>query len=80
MNKNPFASIVTAIVIAGFPISLAAQEKPEFNQTDNVPPAVVSEQELNIMEPIPLETTAPAQVIVQTEEKFLSEMKVYPAF
>lgn len=80
MNKNPFASIVTAVAIAGFTHSLAAQEKPEVNQTNNDPPAAVSEQELIIMEPVPLETIAPAQVIVQTEEKFLSEMKVYPAF
>ncbi|HEY5683200.1 MAG TPA: hypothetical protein VIR61_05940 [Sulfuricaulis sp.] len=80
MNKNPFASIVTAVVIAGFPHSLAAQEKPEVNQTENVSPAVVSEQELIIRETVVLETTVPAQVIVQTEEKFLSKMKVYPAF
>lgn len=79
MSKNPFAIIVTAVAVAGFTNSLPAQEKPEVNQTDNVPPAVVSEKELNV-EPLPLETAAPAQVIVQTEEKFLSEMKVYPAF
>lgn len=79
MNMNRFAAIVTAVAIAGFTHSLAAKEKPEVSQTDNVPPAVVSEQEL-IVEPIPPETAAPTQVIVQTEEKFLSEMKVYPAF
>ncbi|MDH3311123.1 MAG: hypothetical protein OEM95_10680 [Gammaproteobacteria bacterium] len=80
MNMNPFATIVTAVAIASFTHSLAAQEKPEVNQADINPPAVVSEQEIINIEPVPLETTAPTQVFVQTEEKFLSEMKVYPAF
>ncbi|MCR4302589.1 MAG: hypothetical protein NUV51_13390 [Sulfuricaulis sp.] len=79
MNMNQFSGIVSAVAIAGFTHSLAAQEKPEVNQTDNAPPAAVSEQEL-MVQPIPPVSTAPAQVIVQTEEKFLSEMKVYPAF
>ena len=76
---SQLATIVTAVAIAGFAHSLAAQEKSEVNQIDNVPSAVVSEQEL-MVGPTPQETTVPPQVIVQTEEKFLSEMKVYPAF
>jgi hypothetical protein len=79
MHMSQFANIVSAVAIVGFTHSLAAQEKPDVDQTDNVPTAVVSEQEL-IVETVLPETTAPARVVVQTEEKFLSEMKVYPAF
>ena len=79
MNRNSFATLVTAIAIAGFTHSLAAQEKPEVHQADNVPAEVVTGKEL-LAESVPLEITAPAPVIVQAEEKFLSEMKIYPAF
>lgn len=79
MKLDRITAIIAAVTIAGFAHSLAAQEKPDVNQTDNVSPPVISEQEF-IVEPALEENNAPAQVMVQTEDRFLSEMKVYPSF
>jgi hypothetical protein len=79
MKLDRIAAIIAAVTIAGFTHSLAAQEKPDVSQAGNVSPPVVSEPEF-IVEPALEENNAPAQVMVQTEDRFLSEMKVYPSF
>jgi len=79
MNLHRRIAILAAAIIAGSAHSLAAEEKADVNQAGNVSPPAISEQEF-IMDSNLEETPAPEQVIVQTEEKFLSEMKVYPAF
>ena len=79
MKPDRITAIITAVAIAGFAHSLAAQEKPDINQAGNVSPPAISEQEF-IVVPALEENNAPAQVTVQTEDRFLSEMKVYPSF
>lgn len=79
MNLNRFTAILSAAIIAGFTHTLAAEEQPGLNQADNLNTPAVTEQEI-IVDAALEEAKAPDQVIVQTEEKFLSEIKVYPAF
>ena len=79
MKLNHITAIASAVVIASLTHSLAAQERLDVNQADNATPPVISEQEF-IVGAAPEEKNAPAQMIVQTEDKFLSEMKVYPSF
>lgn len=79
MKLDRITALIAAVTIAGFVHSLAAQEKPDVNQTGNISAPAISEQEF-IVEPALEENSAPAQVMVQTEDKFLSEMKVYPSF
>lgn len=79
MKLDRITTFVAAIAIVGFAHSLAAQEKLDVNQTGNISPPVAAEQEL-VVQPGLDETNAPAQVMVQTEDRFLSEMKVYPSF
>ena len=79
MKLNRITAIASAVVIASLTHSLAAQERLDVNQADNATPPVISEQEFFVEYSLE-ETNTPAQVIVQTEDKFLSEMKVYPSF
>ena len=79
MNKHRMTAMVVAVVFAGFTFALAAQENIDITPTDNTSPQNTSEQKPLVETPAPV-TTTPAQALAQSNDKLLSEMKVYPSF
>ena len=79
MNKHRMTAMVTAVVLAGFTLALAAEEKLDTAPLDNTPQQIISEQKPLEETPAPVATT-PVQALAQPDDKLLSEMKVYPSF
>ena len=79
MNKHRMTAMVTAVTFAGFMQALAAQENTDVAPVDNASPQITSEQKPLTETPAPV-ATAPVQSLAQSNEKLLSEMKVYPSF
>jgi glucose/arabinose dehydrogenase len=79
MNKHRLTAMVTAVAFAGFMHALAAQENTDIAPADNASQQITSEQKPLEETPAPVATT-PAQALAQSNDKLLSEMKVYPSF
>ena len=79
MNKHRMTAMVTAVAFTGFMHALPAQENTDVAPVDNASPQITSEQKPLTETPAPA-TTAPVQALAQSNEKLLSEMKVYPSF
>jgi hypothetical protein len=79
MNKHRMTVIVAAVVFAGFTLALAAEEKLDTAPADNTSQQITSEQKPPEETPVPVAST-PAQALAQSNDKLLSEMKVYPSF
>ena len=79
MNKHRMTAMVAAVVFAGFTLALSAEEKVDIAPADNTSQQITSEQKPLEETPAPVVTT-PAQALAQSNDKLLSEMKVYPSF
>ena len=79
MNKHRMTAMVAAVVFAGFTLALAAEEKLDTAPVDNTSQPITSEQKPLEETPTPVATT-PVQALAQSNDKLLSEMKVYPSF
>ena len=79
MNKHRLTAMVTAVAFAGFMQTLAAEENTDIAPADNASPQITSEQKPLTEIPLPVATT-PVQAVAQSNDKLLSEMKVYPSF
>lgn len=79
MNKHRMTAMVTAVVFAGFTLALAAEEKLDTVPADNTSQQITYEQKPLQESPAPVATT-PVQALAQSNDKLLSEMKVYPSF
>jgi glucose/arabinose dehydrogenase len=79
MNKHRMTAMVTAVAFAGFMQTLAAEENTDIAPADNASPQITSEQKPLTETPLPV-TTTPVQAVAQSNDKLLSEMKVYPSF
>ena len=79
MNKHRMTAMVAAVTFAGFMHALAAQENIDITPVDNTSPQNTSEQKPLTETPAPVATT-PVQALAQSNNKLLSEMKVYPSF
>jgi len=79
MNKHRMTAMVTAVAFAGFMQTLAAEENTDIAPADNASPQITSEQKPPEEIPVPVAST-PAQALAQSNDKLLSEMKVYPSF
>ena len=78
MNKHRMTAMVMAVAFAGVMHALAAQENIDVAPADNTSPPNTSEQKPPAETPAP--ATTPAQALAQSNDKLLSEMKVYPSF
>ena len=72
-------AVMAAVALAGFMHALAAQENSDIVPADNTLQPNTSEQKPVAEAPAPV-TTTPAQALAQSNDKMLSEMKVYPSF
>ncbi len=79
MNRHRMTAMVAAVALAGFMHALAAQENIGNAPVDNASPQITSEQKPLTETPAPVATT-PVQALAQSNDKLLSEMKVYPSF
>lgn len=79
MNMNRMTTMVAAVAFAGFMQTLAAQENIDIAPADDTSPQNTSEQKPLTETPAPV-ATAPVQSLAQSNDKLLSEMKVYPSF
>jgi len=79
MNKHRMTAMVAAVVLAGFTLALAAEEKLDTAPADNASQPITSEQK-PLTETPALVATTPVQALAQPDDKLLSEMKVYPSF
>ena len=79
MNKHRMAATVAAVAFAGFMQALVAQENTDVAPADNTSPQITSEQKPLTETPAPVATT-PVQSLAQSNDKLLSDMKVYPSF
>jgi len=79
MNKHRLTAMVTAVAFAGFMQTLAAEENTDIAPADNASPQITSEQKPLTETPLTVATT-PVQALAQSNDKLLSEMKVYPSF
>ncbi len=79
MNKHRMTAMAAAVAFAGFMQALAAQENIDIVPVDNTSPQITSEQKPAAESPAPVATT-PVQALAQSNDKLLSEMKVYPSF
>jgi hypothetical protein len=79
MNKHRMTATLTAVALASFMHALAAQENTDATPADNASPPITSEQKPLTETPAPAATT-PVQALAQSNDKLLSEMKVYPSF
>ncbi|MGA9033678.1 MAG: hypothetical protein WB402_14275 [Sulfuricaulis sp.] len=79
MNKHRMTAMVAAVVFAGFTLALAAEEKLDTAPADNASQPITSEQK-SLTETPALVATTPVQALAQSNDKLLSEMKVYPSF
>jgi hypothetical protein len=78
MNKHHMTAMVAA-VFAGFMQTLAAEENTHIAPADNASPPITSEQKPLTETPAPV-TTTPVPALAQSNDKLLSDMKVYPSF
>lgn len=79
MNKHRMTVMVAAVAFAGFMQTLAAQENIDIAPVDTASQQNTSEQEPAAETPAPVAIT-PVQSLAQSNDKLLSEMKVYPSF
>ena len=79
MNKHRMTVMVAAVAFAGFMHALAAQENIDIAPVDTASQQNISEQKPLTETPAPVATT-PVQSLAQSNDKLLSEMKVYPSF
>jgi glucose/arabinose dehydrogenase len=79
MNKHRMTAMMAAVAFAGFMHALAAQENMDIAPADNTSQQITSEQKPPEETPAPVVTT-PAEALAQSNDKLLSEMKVYPSF
>ncbi len=79
MNKHRMTAVAASVAFAGFMHALAAQENIDIAPVDNTSQLNTSAQKPLAETPAPAVTT-PAQALAQSNDKLLSEMKVYPSF
>ena len=79
MNKHRMTTMMTVVVFAGFMQALAAQDNIDVAPADTTSPQNSSEPKPLTENPEAAATT-PAQALAQSNEKLLTEMKVYPSF
>ncbi len=79
MNRHRMTAMAAAVAFAGFMQALAAQENIDIAPADNASQQITSAQKPLTETPTPAVTT-PAQALAQSNDKLLSEMKVYPSF
>lgn len=79
MNKYRITVMVAIVAFAGIMHAQAAQENIDVTPADNAPSQNTSEPKPLTESPEATATT-PAQAVAQSNEKLLSEMKVYPSF
>ena len=79
MNKHRMTAMVAAVAFAGYMQALTAQENIDIATADNASQPITSEQQ-PLTETPALVATTPVQALAQSNDKLLSEMKVYPSF
>jgi hypothetical protein len=79
MSKHRMTAVMAAVALAGFMHALSAQENTDITPVDNASQQNTSELKPAAETPAPV-TTTPAQALAQSNDKLLSEMKVYPSF
>jgi hypothetical protein len=79
MNKYRITAMVASVAFAGILHAQAAQENIDSTPADNTPQQYTSDPKPLTETPVAAETT-PAQALAQSNDKLLSEMKVYPSF
>ena len=79
MNTHRLTAMAMAVALAGLVHPLAAEEKIDVSPADTASLQNISEEK-SLEQTPELETATPVQAFVQSTDKLLSEMKVYPSF